>query len=183
MFLRTSLLPLLASLALALPAQAAERAALQDARTVAAASAFDEYATAAEQLVDEALSYLGIRYRFGGTSPATGFDCSGLVLNVFRNALGLDLPRSASEMASLGDKIGKKDLKPGDLVFFNTMRRTFSHVGIYLGDGKFVHAPSSGGKVRVESIATAYWAKRFNGARRLVDEDSFGLSAQLIGTR
>ena len=157
--------------------------ALQDARTVVAASAFDEYATAAEQLVDEALSYLGIRYRFGGTSPATGFDCSGLVLNVFRNALGLDLPRSASEMASLGDKIGKKDLKPGDLVFFNTMRRTFSHVGIYLGDGKFVHAPSSGGKVRVESIATAYWAKRFNGARRLVDEDSFGLSAQLIGTR
>lgn len=183
MFLRTSLLPLLASLALALPAQAAEQAALQDARTVVAASAFDEYATAAEQLVDEALSYLGIRYRFGGTSPATGFDCSGLVLNVFRNALGLDLPRSASEMASLGDKIGKKDLKPGDLVFFNTMRRTFSHVGIYLGDGKFVHAPSSGGKVRVESIATAYWAKRFNGARRLVDEDSFGLSAQLISTR
>jgi cell wall-associated NlpC family hydrolase len=153
MFLRTSLLPLLASLALALPAQAAEQAALQDARTVVAASAFDEYATAAEQLVDEALSYLGIRYRFGGTSPATGFDCSGLVLNVFRNAVGLDLPRSASEMASLGDKIGKQDLKPGDLVFFNTMRRTFSHVGIYLGDGKFVHAPSSGGKVRVENIA------------------------------
>ena len=86
-------------------------------------------------------------------------------------------------MASLGDKIGKHDLKPGDLVFFNTMRRTFSHVGIYLGDGKFVHAPSSGGKVRVENISTAYWAKRFNGARRLVDDDSFGLSAQVMGAR
>ena len=115
-----------------------------------------EYTHAAEQLVDGALSYLGIRYRFGGTSPATGLDCSGLVLNVFRNAVGLDLPRTAREMANLGDKIGRQELKPGDLVFFNTMRRTFSHVGIYLGDGKFVHAPSSGGKVRVESISTAY---------------------------
>ena len=169
MFLRTSLLPLLASLALALPAQAAERAALQDARTVVAASAFDEYATAAEQLVDEALSYLGIRYRFGGTSPATGFDCSGLVLNVFRNALGLDLPRSASEMASLGDKIGKKELKPGDLVFFNTMRRAFSHVGIYLGDNRFMHAPRTGAEVRVEDMSQSYWVKRYNGARRVVE--------------
>ena len=85
-------------------------------------------------------------------------------------------------MASLGDEIGKQDLKPGDLVFFNTMRRTFSHVGIYLGDGKFVHAPSSGGKVRVENISATYWAKRFNGARRLVDEESLGLSAQVMRT-
>ncbi len=183
MFLRTSFLALLAALVLAQPARAAEPVAAEIERAGKTPSAFDEYATAAEQLVDEALSYLGIRYRFGGTSPATGLDCSGLVLNVFRNAVGLDLPRSASAMASLGDKIGKKDLKPGDLVFFNTMRRTFSHVGIYLGDGKFVHAPSSGGKVRVENISTAYWAKRFNGARRLVDEDSLDLGAQMLGTR
>ncbi|HMY79991.1 MAG TPA: C40 family peptidase, partial [Thauera aminoaromatica] len=128
MFFRTSLPALLASFALALPAQGAEPAPAQREHAFQASSAFEEYTTAAEQLVDEALSYLGIRYRFGGTSPATGFDCSGLVLNVFRNAVGLDLPRSASEMASLGDKIGKQDLKPGDLVFFNTMRRTFSHV-------------------------------------------------------
>ena len=113
-----------------------------------------------------------MRYRSGGTSPETGLDCSGLVLNVFRNAIGFDLPRTAAEMARMGDKIGRKDLKPGDLVFFNTMRRTFSHVGIYLGDGKFVHAPSSGGKVRVEAISTNYWSKRFNGARRLIDEGS-----------
>ena len=105
MFFRTSLPALLASFALALPAQGAEPAPAQREHAFQASSAFEEYTTAAEQLVDEALSYLGIRYRFGGTSPATGFDCSGLVLNVFRNAVGLDLPRSASEMASLGDKI------------------------------------------------------------------------------
>lgn len=132
-------------------------------------SMLSEYGSAAEQLVDQALEYLGVRYRFGGTSPDTGLDCSGLVLNVFRNAIGLDLPRTASEMAKLGDKIGRQELKPGDLVFFNTMRRTFSHVGIYLGDGKFVHAPSRGGKVRIETISDGYWSKRFNGARRLVD--------------
>ena len=135
-------------------------------------STLDEYSSVAEQLVDQALDYLGVRYRSGGTSPETGLDCSGLVLNVFRNAIGFDLPRTAAEMARMGDKIGRKDLKPGDLVFFNTMRRTFSHVGIYLGDGKFVHAPSSGGKVRVEAISTNYWSKRFNGARRLIDEGS-----------
>lgn len=133
-------------------------------------SAFDSYADAAEMLVEQALGYLGIRYRFGGTSPDTGLDCSGLVLNVFRNAVGLDLPRTARDMAALGDKISRPELQPGDLVFFNTMRRTFSHVGIYLGDGKFVHAPSSGGKVRIESMGSRYWAQRFNGARRLLDE-------------
>lgn len=131
-----------------------------------------DYVSAAEQLVDQALAYLGVRYRFGGTSPETGLDCSGLVLNVFRNAIGFDLPRTAAEMSRLGDKIGRQELKPGDLVFFNTMRRAFSHVGIYLGDGKFVHAPSSGGKVRVEALSSSYWSKRFNGARRLIDEDS-----------
>lgn len=136
------------------------------------APALQRYTLAAEELVDQAMSYLGIRYRFGGTSPETGLDCSGLVLNVFRNAIGLDLPRTASEMARMGETIKRQELKPGDLVFFNTMRRAFSHVGIYLGDGQFVHAPSSGGKVRVENISSSYWAGRFNGARRLVDDDS-----------
>jgi cell wall-associated NlpC family hydrolase len=146
-------------------------------------SSLDEYGSAAEQLVDQALDYLGVRYRSGGTSPETGLDCSGLVLNVFRNAIGFDLPRTAAEMSRMGDKIGRKDLKPGDLVFFNTMRRAFSHVGIYLGDGKFVHAPSSGGKVRVEAIATGYWSKRFNGARRLVDERSTPAASAFFAIR
>ena len=146
-------------------------------------SSLDEYGSAAEQLVDQALDYLGVRDRSGGTSPETGLDCSGLVLNVFRNAIGFDLPRTAAEMSRMGDKIGRKDLKPGDLVFFNTMRRAFSHVGIYLGDGKFVHAPSSGGKVRVEAIATGYWSKRFNGARRLVDERSTPAASAFFAIR
>lgn len=133
-----------------------------------------DYTTAAQDLINQGMGYLGIRYRFGGNSPETGLDCSGLVQNVFRNAIGLDLPRTAREMASLGDKIGRHDLKPGDLVFFNTMRRAFSHVGIYVGDGQFLHAPSRGGGVRVEDMGTSYWAKRFNGARRLLDEEKPG---------
>jgi len=149
MFFRTSLPALLASFALALPAQGAEPAPAQREHAFQASSAFEEYTTAAEQLVDEALSYLGIRYRFGGTSPATGFDCSGLVLNVFRNAVGLDLPRSASEMASLGDKIGKQDLKPGDLVFFNN---PISHVGLYIGGGQMIHSPHTGDVVKISPI-------------------------------
>ena len=184
MFLRPALLTLTVLLASAQFARAAEPPAQAGATKVTQSSVLGEYTDAAEQLVDEALSYLGIRYRFGGTSPATGLDCSGLVLNVFRNAVGLDLPRTAREMANLGDKVGRQDLKPGDLVFFNTMRRTFSHVGIYLGEGKFVHAPSSGGKVRVENISTRYWAQRFNGARRLLDEgDSFDAAARLVSAR
>jgi cell wall-associated NlpC family hydrolase len=184
MFLRPALLTLTVLLASAQFAHAAEPPAQAGATKVTQSSVLGEYTDAAEQLVDEALSYLGIRYRFGGTSPATGLDCSGLVLNVFRNAVGLDLPRTAREMANLGDKVGRQDLKPGDLVFFNTMRRTFSHVGIYLGEGKFVHAPSSGGKVRVENISTRYWAQRFNGARRLLDEGgSFDAAARLVSAR
>ncbi|MFU2486869.1 C40 family peptidase [Thauera sp. WH-1] len=184
MFLRRPALLLLLTLVLSPLAAQAVETAKPLAQVKTERSTFDEYANAAEQLVDEALSYLGIRYRFGGTSPETGLDCSGLVLNVFRNAVGLDLPRTAREMAKLGDNIGRQELKPGDLVFFNTMRRTFSHVGIYLGDGKFVHAPSSGGKVRVESIATRYWAQRFNGARRLVDDTSMiGNGAALSALR
>lgn len=122
-------------------------------------------------LIDKGFGFLGIKYRLGGTGPEMGgFDCSGLVRKVFGDALGLNLPRTASEMARLGDKIGSQDLKPGDLVFFNTMRRAFSHVGIYVGDNKFLHSPSTGGVVRVETLDGAYWMKRFNGARRLVPD-------------
>jgi cell wall-associated NlpC family hydrolase len=128
------------------------------------------YAARAQDLISLGMDYLGIRYRLGGTRPETGLDCSGLVQNVFRNALGLDLPRTAREMARMGNKIGYQDLKPGDLVFFNTMRRAFSHVGIYVGEGRFLHAPASGGAVRLEQIDKGYWTRRFNGARRLLPE-------------
>ena len=101
---------------------------------------------------------------------------------MFRNAVGLDLPRSASEMASLGDKIGSRTSSRATWCSSTPCDRTFSHVGIYLGDGKFVHAPSSGKRFASRTSPRAYWAKRFNGARRLVDEESLGLSAQVMRT-
>lgn len=122
-------------------------------------------------LLDKGFAFLGVRYRMGGNGPdAGGFDCSGLVRKVFGDALGLNLPRTASEMAQMGEKVASSELKPGDLVFFNTMRRTFSHVGIYLGDNKFLHSPSKGSAVRVEDMTEAYWTKRFTGGRRLISE-------------
>lgn len=156
---RQRLLALLAAgaLAAAAPAARAEQAGFgQQAGGVAT------------ELVIRALGLLGVNYKWGGNSPETGLDCSGLVKHVFHEAAGLVLPRRAEEMSRAGEPIARSELKPGDLVFFNTLRRAFSHVGIYIGDGRFVHAPSSGGKVRVERLSEAYWAKRFNGARRVI---------------
>lgn len=174
--LTTRLLALLATTALLLasPAGAADTPAPAEPAPETASS-LGSYGSAAQELINQGMEYLGIRYRFGGNSPETGLDCSGLVQNVFRNALGLDLPRAARDMARVGDKVGMKDLKPGDLVFFNTMRKAFSHVGIYMGDGRFLHAPSSGGEVRIDEMSQSYWAKRFNGARRMVPEGDLGL--------
>ena len=121
-------------------------------------------------LASAALDYLGIKYRYGGNTPSTGFDCSGLVTYAAEQSLGLKLPRRSAELAGVGTSVKRTDLQEGDLVFFNTLGRRFSHVGIYLGDSKFVHAPRSGAVVRVESIDTAYWKKRYNGARRLEAE-------------
>ena len=133
-----------------------------------------EVADRTSDLVVTAMGFLGVPYRRGGTSAETGFDCSGFVRNIYQQSLGLLLPRQASEQAASTEKIDKKDLQPGDLVFFNTMRRAFSHVGIYVGDGKFIHSPRSGGKVRVEDMQESYWQKRFNGARRVAPEAQAG---------
>ena len=129
---------------------------------------FVDRATAtAQDAIDQAMDLLGIRYRRGGSSPEAGFDCSGFVSHVFREGLGLILPRSSREMSRSGQEISRDELRPGDLVFFNTMRHAFSHVGIYLGDNQFVHAPRTGGRVRIEDLRDGYWMKRFNGARRI----------------
>ncbi|MCX7176582.1 MAG: C40 family peptidase [Proteobacteria bacterium] len=132
-----------------------------------ATSLFERATDSASEAVTRAMDLVGIRYRRGGTLPETGFDCSGFVGYVFREGIGLILPRTSREISKSGEVVKKSDLQPGDLVFFNTMRRTFSHVGIYLGDNFFVHAPASGGEVRVENMNAAYWGKRFNGARRI----------------
>ena len=116
----------------------------------------------------QALQTLGTPYRWGGASPDSGFDCSGLVTYVFERAWGVLLPRITEEQKRVGKPVRMKELEPGDLVFYNTRNRPYSHVGIYLGDGRFVHAPRPGASVRVESVLTPYWRERFNGARRLV---------------
>lgn len=115
-----------------------------------------------------ALSLSGTAYKYGGSNPETGLDCSGFVEHVFSEAAGIKLPHNARGISQLGRKIGIEELKPGDLVFFNTLRRAFSHVGIYLGNNQFIHASSSRtGDVMVSDMSDSYWAKRFNGARRL----------------
>jgi cell wall-associated NlpC family hydrolase len=123
--------------------------------------------TATKNLASYARSLIGVPYKFGGDSPGTGFDCSGFVNHVFRHTLGIKLPRSSHEMSHIGPAISKRDLRVGDLVFFNTLRQKFSHVGIYLGDDQFIHAPSSGGRVRMENMRDAYWKKHYEGARRI----------------
>ena len=121
---------------------------------------------AASDMVVTAMNFLGVRYRRGGSDADRGFDCSGFTRYVFENSIGLVLPRRADEQAKAAGLVvvKREELKPGDLVFFNTLKRTFSHVGIYIGDGKFIHSPRPGGEVRVEDMDFKYWKKRYTGA-------------------
>ena len=115
-----------------------------------------------------ALAALGIDYRYGGRSPATGFDCSGLVAHVFRDAYGLAIPAQTRAQSRLGKAVDLPQIETGDLVFYNTQGQPNSHVGIYIGDNRFIHAPRTGSAVRIESMHSGYWKTRFTGARRLV---------------
>jgi cell wall-associated NlpC family hydrolase len=137
-----------------------------------ASGAVRNAATSAWQTTQELSSYalglIGVNYKFGGNTPESGLDCSGLVRYVFQQVTGVDLPRTAKAMSNVGDSVAVADLKPGDLVFFNTRRFAFSHVGIYLGDNQFIHAPRRGREVEVATLDKRYWQTRFNGARRLV---------------
>lgn len=121
----------------------------------------------ASELVVTAMGFLGVPYKRGGNSFESGFDCSGFVRSMYEQTVGLILPRKAEQQAAATQQIEKSELQPGDLVFFNTLRRTFSHVGIYVGEGKFIHSPRAGAEVRVEDMQKAYWAHRFDGARRV----------------
>jgi cell wall-associated NlpC family hydrolase len=132
-------------------------------------SFFERYTNAAQDVILQGLKLVGVRYRFGGNDEDSGLDCSGFVRLVFKDSIGTSLPRTAREMSEVGQQIDSSQLKPGDLVFFNTMRRTFSHVGIYLGDNHFLHAPRTGAEVRVENMDNSYWMKRYDGARRILN--------------
>ena len=131
----------------------------------------------ASELVVDAMGFLGVPYKRGGNTADTGFDCSGFVRAIYEQSVGLLLPRRAEQQAAATQRIDKTELQPGDLVFFNTLRRAFSHVGIYVGDGKFIHSPKPGAQVRVESMGVSYWASRFDGARRVAAGGSAGGNA------
>lgn len=142
------------------PVPGARRGALPPARLEDTEKGFAEPAL-------HAFSLVGIPYRWGGNTPAGGFDCSGLVVYVMRRATGKALPRTVEKMSSAGREVSAQDRLPGDLVFFNTTGKEYSHVGIYIGQNRFVHAPSEGGTVRLESLASSYWGPRITGFRRI----------------
>jgi len=122
----------------------------------------------AQDVAGFALGLIGVNYKWGGDTPARGLDCSGLVRYVFQEVTGVTLPRTAKELSRIGESVSLSDLRAGDLVFFNTRHFAFSHVGLYLGDNRFIHAPSRGREVEVTTISANYWQKHFDGARRLV---------------
>ena len=154
---------------LAEPSPVSETTQATEATSAAKPSLLRQVHDRASDLTMAAMNLVGVRYRRGGTSTETGFDCSGFTRHVFETSLGLVLPRRADEQAAAAGLVAVKreDLRPGDLVFFNTLKRTFSHVGIYIGENRFIHSPRPGQSVRTEDMSFAYWAKRFTGARRV----------------
>ncbi len=150
------------------PAGTARAAPAQDASIARPAPAVRPETRAADpEMLFVALAAAGVDYRSGGRSHQAGFDCSGLVAFVFQEAYGLALPHSTLAQSGLGEPIEASALQPGDLVFFNTQRKPYSHVGIYMGEGRFIHAPRKGSVVRTENMRARYWSTRFDGARRI----------------
>lgn len=130
-------------------------------------SSIGSFLNRAQDIVLNAMGFMGIPYHWGGSSPESGFDCSGFVQYVFRQAAGLLVPRSSFDQIRQGAVVAREELQAGDLVFFNTMRATASHVGIYIGENRFIHAPSRGKTVEIVNFTDAYWQARYDGARRL----------------
>ncbi len=147
------------------------------ADTAAVARSTNSWSATAQEIILSALSQTGVKYKYGGNSPEGGFDCSGFVRYVFQQAANLTLPHGARAISQLGQTVTQRELKPGDLVFFNTVRSTFSHVGIYIGNNRFIHSPSAGSSISVTDMGDSYWAKRFTGARRLDSKELASLEA------
>jgi len=157
----------LSLLLLAAPTARADDGDAEPANKGVLRSAVDNVSSAASELIVQAMGLVGIHYKYGGLTPETGFDCSGFVSHVFREAAGVILPHNAYQMSLVGRKVPTSQLQPGDLVFYNTLKRTFSHVGIYVGDDKFIHAPRKGKAVEVADMKDRYWLQRYEGARRV----------------
>lgn len=128
---------------------------------------FVDHSVGQEEVSIQAMSLVGVPYRWGGNTPDSGFDCSGLVRYVLSRSASVELPRTTGEMSLRGKSIEPDQIAPGDLIFFNTTGRPHSHVGIYVGKMRFVNAPSTGGTVRIDYLTNPYWAKRFDGIRRV----------------
>ncbi len=146
------------------------------AQAVEAAEVTRDDASLRSDIVVRALTLIDTPYRYGGSTPEGGFDCSGLVRYVYGAVGAGQLPRRTEDIGKAGEPISRSQLEPGDLVFFNTLSRAYSHVAIYIGDGRFLHAPARGGKVRIEGLDDRYWRARFDGARNLIDAPSTRLS-------
>ena len=125
----------------------------------------------ADQLIGSAMSLLGVAYRFGGTSPTTGMDCSAFMQYIFRRTMQVNLPRTSSEQAKVGTQVSRSALQPGDMVFFNTSGRRISHVGLYIGNDRFIHAPRTGKNIEITSLSNKYWTSRYVTARRVKKND------------
>src|SRR5450830_1449371 len=185
MLIRPILLVIL--LSLSLQAHAADRAMVPNGMAVNNSDSVNNdqnsqasssrWSDTVQEVMMNALSLTGIRYTYGGKNPDTGFDCSGIVRYVFQQAASLTLPHSARAISQLGQSVSIDELQPGDLVFFNTLKTAFSHVGIYIGGHRFIHAPSTGGGISVVDMDDSYWVKRFNGAKRLEPKDAAAISA------
>jgi cell wall-associated NlpC family hydrolase len=145
--------------------------------TAARAADPTNVADAGAEIVVQALALLGVPYRWGGNDPARGLDCSGLVRHVVKTVVSLELPRRSEQMSRIGQRVDRADLRAGDLLFFNTLGYPNSHVALYMGDGRFVHAPGRKSHVRVDELDERYWLKRFNGARRI---DFAGATAVVV---
>lgn len=126
------------------------------------------HSVAMDELLLQAMTLIGVAYKFGGSNPIRGLDCSGFIQYIFKQSLNLSMPRTAAEQARIGVPVTLQELKPGDLVFFNTRHGRNSHVGLYLGDDKFIHAPRTGKYIEIGNIKSSYWAKHYNGARRVI---------------
>ncbi|BAN23068.1 C40 family peptidase [Caballeronia insecticola] len=169
-------LPLLVTVLLAACGSAPQQAARKPAASTAANRTFKpppgfpnfvDHSVGREEISIQAMSLVGVPYRWGGNTPDAGFDCSGLVRYVVDRAASVNLPRTTADMSSRGESVEPDEVAPGDLIFFNTTGRPHSHVGIYVGKLRFVNAPSTGGTVRLDYLTNPYWAKRFDGIRRV----------------
>lgn len=149
-----------------------DKGLLSNPAQMAPAAASQSPVNKGSELVVAAMGSLGVPYRRGGNTFESGYDCSGFVRALYQQTAGLMLPRQAAQQAAATQQIERAELQPGDLVFFNTMNREFSHVGIYVGDYKFIHSPKPGAAVRIEDLRVNYWNRRFDGARRVLAQSA-----------